>query len=175
MLFFQKKPILAVDCFNLIYKFPELEEMIYRDRLDEAKSGILNILWEYQVKAKNTKIHAFFDGSKTKGDPATEDFYKGIFTYYSQEKKADDLLKKFVRFHVSPSLLTVVSSDKEIIAYCKKFKCKSQKSEDFAVVIANFLCPKKEDEEFKNQEKLSKEEFLYWKEVFIKKKDVNKK
>ena len=71
MLFFQKKPILAVDCFNLIYKFPELEEMIYRDRLDEAKSGILNILWEYQVKAKNTKIHDFFDGSKTKGDPAT--------------------------------------------------------------------------------------------------------
>ncbi|MDY6970645.1 MAG: NYN domain-containing protein, partial [Spirochaetota bacterium] len=37
-----------IDGFNLIYKFPQLEELMYQDRLVDARVGLLNKLKEYQ-------------------------------------------------------------------------------------------------------------------------------
>lgn len=162
-----KKVLLVVDCFNLIYKFPELEERMYRDKLDEAKIGILDILLQYKQKTKkDLEIHAFFDGRKAREDFTTEGSYNGIFTYYSLDKKADDLIKKFIRFQPMPSLLNVITSDKEILGYCKKFKCQSQTSEDFATLIEGILQNRYKSRKDEKPIEQSQEELSYWKKIF---------
>lgn len=56
--------ILLIDGFNLIYKFPELEALMYESKLNLAREGLLKILNQYKVKRGNTVMHVFFDGKK---------------------------------------------------------------------------------------------------------------
>ena len=56
--------ILLPDGFNLIYKFPELEGLMYESKLNLAREGLLKILNQYKIKTRNTVIHVFFDGKR---------------------------------------------------------------------------------------------------------------
>ncbi len=58
--------ILLIDGFNLIYKFPELETLMYESKLNLAREGLLKLLNQYKTKRGNTVIHVFFDGKKDK-------------------------------------------------------------------------------------------------------------
>ena len=50
-----------IDGFNLIYKFPDLEEKMLRGQLDDARAGLLDRLKEYQ-RIKKARIRVVFDG-----------------------------------------------------------------------------------------------------------------
>ena len=39
---------ILIDGFNLIYKFPDLEALMYEERLNDARKGLLSKLKEYQ-------------------------------------------------------------------------------------------------------------------------------
>jgi predicted RNA-binding protein with PIN domain len=58
---------LLIDGFNLIYKFPELEEKMARRDLPAAMSGLLAILCDYRRDSGRT-VRVVFDGKKREGD-----------------------------------------------------------------------------------------------------------
>lgn len=158
--------VLVIDGFNLIYKFPELETLMYEHKLNLAREGLLKILHRYKVKRGNTVIHVFFDGKKDMGSEVREDEYGGIKIYFSHDVTADYCIKQFIRHDTNPSVLYVVSSDKDIIFYCKRYGCRSQKSEEFADWVNKFLNTKEIPEEKDSEVKLSDSEIDYWKNIF---------
>ena len=162
--------IVLIDCFNLIYKFSELEGLMYENRLNEAKSGLLKILHSYKNKRKNVVIHAFFDGKKNIGSEVRQEDSDGIKIFFSHDLTADHLLKQFIRSNPNPSDLTVVSSDNDIIFYSKRFKCKIQKSEEFAKLVNDFLSVEPEKPEKESEVNLTGREIEYWKDLFQKKR-----
>lgn len=52
-----------IDGFNLIYKIPHLEELMYRNELNEARRGLIELLNQYQ-HIKKAEIKVIFDGKK---------------------------------------------------------------------------------------------------------------
>ncbi|OCC29628.1 YacP-like NYN domain protein [Leptospira interrogans serovar Canicola] len=50
----------AIDGFNLIYKFPDLEESMYQNRLSDARRTLLEWIELYSKKKEKTKLSHFF-------------------------------------------------------------------------------------------------------------------
>ena len=160
--------ILLIDGFNLIYKFPELETLMYESKLNLAREGLLKLLNQYKTKRGNTVIHVFFDGKKDKGSEVRRDEYGSIKVYFSHDVSADLLIKEYIKRDPNPSSLYVVTSDNDIIFYCKRFSCRSQKSEDFAKWVDKFLFVSEDKEEKPEDVKLTGTELEYWQDLFKK-------
>ncbi|MDX1960572.1 MAG: NYN domain-containing protein [Leptospiraceae bacterium] len=161
---------LLIDGFNLIYKFPDLEAMMYDDRLNDARKGLLLILLEYSKKKKGDKFSIFFDGKKEKGSVVREDMFGEMKLYYSGDLTADYEIKRYVTFSPNPGNLFVVTSDKDIIGHCKKFKAKTITSEEFSKSIIQELEPSQTIEV--KPEHQTAEELEFWKKVFQEKKNA---
>jgi uncharacterized protein len=166
--------LLVIDGFNLIYKFPELEVLMYESKLKNARLGLLNLLSQYNGKKEKNRFYVFFDGKKDLGNETRADSFGSIKIFYSHELKADDLIKQFIKENLSPGNLHVVTSDKEIIHFSKKYKCKVISSEDFSKKVAESMQTKVDlEKEQERQSGLSKEEVSYWYEIFSKKGKPN--
>lgn len=162
--------ILVIDGFNLIYKFPQLEELMYNSQLDSARAGLLTMLEKFQKAQKNLTIYVFFDGKKGTGSTVIEDLHGKMKIHYSQELTADHYIKLFIKANPNPSNLTVVSSDKDILGFCKRYSAKIQKSEDFAKWVESSFQIEKNVDEKDSVVNLSEEEVEYWHNLFLRKK-----
>jgi predicted RNA-binding protein with PIN domain len=158
-----------IDGFNLIYKFPQLEELMYRERLNDARKGLQEILKEYH-SIRPTEIRLIYDGKKNMGDMTRQESAGPLKIYYSHDLSADHMIKEFVKHDPNPRMTTVVSSDKEIIFYVRRFNAQIVKSEDFAVQVIETIekartvqRPEKEDNPM-----LSDDEISYWEKMFRK-------
>jgi predicted RNA-binding protein with PIN domain len=164
--------ILVVDGFNLIYKFPDLEILMYENKLNEARKGLLDNLLLFGKKRKQSKFHIFFDGKKEQGSMVVEDEFQGMRIYYSHDIKADDHIKLFIRQSINASDLYLVSSDKDLIFYGKKYGCKLYKSEEFASLLNETIQKNSKEEEKDSDLVLSKDEVNYWYDLFKGKKNA---
>lgn len=163
--------IYLIDGFNLIYKFPDLEALMYDGRLSEARRGLLEKLKEY-VKITKSKIRVVFDGKKEKLLEIKTEQVGTIDVFYSIDYSADFLIKEFIKKDLNPRMTTVVTSDKDIIFYVSRFKAKVKSSEDFALLVnetrqkwLEALTPEKEENPVLSQEELS-----FWEKLFKSKK-----
>ncbi|XDD48769.1 NYN domain-containing protein [Leptospira sp. WS92.C1] len=160
----------AIDGFNLIYKFPDLEESMYQNQLKKARQGLLELIELYSKKKKKQNFHVFFDGKKEIGSEVFQETFGKLNVYYSRDRKADDLIKEFVRTNIRPSEIQVVSSDKEIFFHAKKWGAHPISSEEFASIVSAEIAPpdaEPDAEEFKDK-KLDPVEVEYWKNLFRK-------
>jgi uncharacterized protein len=124
---------ILIDAFNLIYKFPDLELCMYEDRLDEAKDGLLTILSNVANLQKECEFILFVDGKRVKGDYETyQEIKNGIQIYYSQDQKADDLICGYIKEFDHPNRLSLVTSDKKILQFARRFKVKCYTSEIYS-------------------------------------------
>jgi uncharacterized protein len=165
---------LLIDGFNLIYKFPELESMMYYGQLNPARAGLLEKLREYQ-KIKKAAIRVVFDGKKDKSLETASEKIGKIDLYYSLDYSADFLIKQFIKKDVNPGMTTVVTSDKDIIFYINRFGAKNITSEKFSEMVNSTI------EEFWKEKELEKiisikenptiteEEISYWQKLLRKK------
>jgi len=160
-----------IDGFNLIYKFPDLEELMYLHRLNDARAGLLGILKEYQ-KIKKTQIRVVFDGKKEPAHELRSERIGTIDVYYSLDFSADFLIKEFIKKELNPKMVTVVTSDKDIIFFINRFKVKNIKSENFAEMVKKAIeeermekIPEKED-----YPTLTDEDISFWERLFKNKK-----
>jgi len=158
---------LLIDGFNLIYKFPDLEAMMYENRLGDARRGLLEKLKEYQ-KIKKFPIRVVFDGKKEPSVNMKSERIGSIDVYYSLDYSADFLIKQFIKKDINPRMTTVVTSDKDIQFYVKRFRARIQTSEKFAEhlvsVIEEFYAekiPEKDDDPV-----LSEDEISVWERLF---------
>lgn len=168
---FSAKQVL-IDGFNLIYKFPELEEYMYKGKLVDAMSGLLNILQDYQSITKK-KIKVVFDGKKKEGVDLHFEKVGKLDVYYSLDYSADYLIMQFIKKDPRPKMTLVVSSDKEILFYVNRFRTPTLKSEEFAELVKNTLSPKVENitpEEKDQNVNLSADEVSFWEKLFKAKK-----
>ena len=107
---------LLIDGFNLIYKFPDLEELMYKKRLSDARRGLLDKLKSFQ-KITNARIRVVLDGKKEESLDIKSERDGRIDVYYSLEFSADYLIKQFIKKDLNPKMTTVVTSDKDIIDF----------------------------------------------------------
>ena len=158
---------ILIDGFNLIYKFPELEELMYRGMLEEARSGLLDILKEY-YNIKKIHIRVVFDGKKKPSHNTKSERVGKIDVYYSLDYSADHLIKEFIKKDINPKMATVVTSDNDIINFVKRFKVKHYKSEDFCEIVKKTIeehesekLPEKEDDPVVTEDEVS-----FWEKMF---------
>ena len=157
-----------VDGFNLIYKFPDLEEKMSRGDLPGAMKGLVEILKDYQKAAKK-KIRVVFDGRKQVGLDMTSERCGSIDVFYSLDYTADFVIMQFIKQDPRPSLTTVISSDKAIVSFVNRFGAKFMLSENFAKLIAATLEPKEEPPAEKEENvTLSADEVGFWEKMFKK-------
>ncbi len=156
-----------IDGFNLIYKFPDLEGLMYQSRLSEARRGLLEKLKEHE-KISGAKIRVVFDGKKEKLLEIKSETVGTIDVYYSLEYSADFLIKEFIKKDFNPRMTTVVTSDKDIIFYVNRFKAKVKTSEEFAAYMnetrqkwIEAQTPEKEDNPV-----VSQDEIAFWEKLF---------
>jgi len=160
---------------NLIYKFPELEAKMYYSQLDDAKDGLLEILRAYQ-KLKKGAISVVFDGKKGPAIEIKSEKSGSIDVFYSHDYSADFLIKQFVKKDANPKMITVVTSDKDIIFYINRFGAKNITSEKFAehvnTVFSEYV--KEQEQNVISGEKenpvITEEEMAYWQKLFSAKK-----
>lgn len=160
-----------IDGYNLIYKFPHLEELMLQDNLMEARRELLDLLKMFAKLTRKT-IRIVFDGQKTSDIPISNEKVYTIDVYYSLHYSADFLIKEFIRKDLQPRNTTVVTSDKDIIEYVSRFKTKTMKSEDFALfvnqTIEDFISAQTPEKE--ENPNLSQKEIEYWERLFTSKK-----
>ena len=162
---------LLIDGFNLIYKFPDLEELMYRNRLTDARIGLLNKLKEYQ-RVTGIQIRVVLDGKKQSSLEIKSERVGKIDVYYSLDYSADFLIKEFIKKDINPKMTTVVTSDKDILFYVNRFRAKVMKSEDFAAMVTKTLQDAEEEklpEKDENPE-LTEDELSFWEKLFSSKK-----
>lgn len=161
---------ILIDGFNLIYKFPDLEGLMYQGRLSDARTGLLNILKQYILITK-ANITVVFDGKKDLSVEIKKEKIKSIDVYYSLDYSADFLIKQFIKQDLNPRMTTVVTSDRDIIDYVRRFKSKIKTSEEFFndinVTINTYfdsLEPEKDDNPI-----IDDNEIFFWEKQFNKK------
>ncbi len=165
---------LLIDGFNLIYKFPDLEAMMYLSQLNAARAGLLDKLKEYQ-KIKKTAIRVVFDGKKDKTIETSNEKIGKIDVYYSLDYSADYLIKQFIKKDLNPKMTTVVTSDKDIIFYINRFGAKNITSEKFAEIVNKTFAEYLEEQNLnqisaeKENPSITDEEISYWQKLFRKK------
>lgn len=167
---------LLIDGFNLIYKFPELEEMMYYSQLDNARQGLLEKMKEYQ-KIKKSVIRVVFDGTKGAAGTTTSEKSGSIDVYYSLNYSADYLIKQFIKKDINPKMTTVITSDKDILFYVNRFGAKTMQSEKFADHVNKTIIEYEDELELKKiaVEKenpvVTDDEISYWEKIFSSKKN----
>jgi len=161
---------ILIDGFNLIYKFPHLEELMYQGRLEEAMKGLVELLSQYYTIRKES-ITVVFDGKKKQSDNKRTEKKGGIEIYYSHDLSADYIIKELIKKNPNPRMTSVVTSDNGILFFVKPFKCKMYKSEEFALIVTRAIeesgkpaLPEKEENPVVTEEEIS-----YWKKLFRKK------
>lgn len=117
-----------IDGNNLIGKIPSLIKL--HDRQDTRHK--LTLMLERYFQKKKVKVSLHFDGFENEPIKVS-----GIKIHYSQNRSADEKIKKEIDGIKNRSSVTVVSSDLEIISYAKVCGCKVIKSEEFYIQMMN--------------------------------------
>lgn len=79
---------LLVDGYNIIYAWDELAQLA-REDLSSARRVLMEILVNYRGFRKN-EIILVFDAYKVKGNPGSQEVYKGIHVVYTKEAQTAD-------------------------------------------------------------------------------------
>ncbi len=144
-----------------------------RGDLRSAMKGLLEILRDY-AKAEKKKIRVVFDGKKESGNDLHQEMVMGIEVFYSIDYSADFLIMNFIKHDPKPNMITVVTSDKEIVSFVNRFRAHVITSENFSDLIKEKLEPviEKEIPEKSENVNLSDDEISFWEKLFSKKKDT---
>lgn len=172
--------IYLIDAFNLSYKFPELELLMYKGEHGKAREGLLKIFLEFRSYQKRVpEIHFFFDGKREPGNDTKREIRSDMSLYYSHDMSADHLIKEFIKRAPSPGEITVVSSDKEVLRFARSHRCKTETSEDFEKAIQEKrkeqrTPPEAADPGAETDPVVSRDEMLYWRKMFAESKKGKK-
>jgi predicted RNA-binding protein with PIN domain len=120
---------IIIDGYNLIRLYQPLARVELRD-FSQGREKLLHWLVEYR-RIKPLSMMVVFDGGQGGGFSEGHDLYKGIkITYSPLGQTADDIIKRLVRKNPSQSL--VVSSDLELVNYCRAQGAGAMGSLEFA-------------------------------------------
>jgi uncharacterized protein len=147
---------IIIDGYNLIRQYPPLAQVELRE-FSQGREKLLQWLADYR-RTSALPLTVVFDGGRGGGDREEHDLYRGIKIIYSPlGQTADDIIKRLVRKNPAQSM--VVSSDLELVNYCRALGSGAMGSLEFASRVNAKLknkedySPKDEDEEQGNTRK----------------------
>ena len=114
-----------IDGNNLIGKIKSLQKIQNKDR-KSSREKLAFMLERYFVD-KPVKVKLHFDGYYAEPIKVTK-----ISIEYSDNKTADENIKRDITLAKNTKLVAVVSSDHSVMGYAKASSCTVIKSEDFA-------------------------------------------
>lgn len=114
-----------IDGNNLIGKIPKLWDKQKKDK-QSSREGLVFVLERYFLH-KKVGVSLHFDGHQS-----SVIIGKGIKITYSENTNADNKIKDEISFSDNPKLITVVSSDQNVLDFARVNSCTIIKSEDFA-------------------------------------------
>ncbi len=114
-----------IDGNNLIGKIPTLWKMQQKEK-QSSREGLVFQLEKYFFY-KKIKVSLHFDGHENNHIGA-----KGIKIIYSNNTIADNKIKDEISFSNNPKLITVISSDMNVLDFARVNSCSIIKSEVFA-------------------------------------------
>ncbi len=168
---------IIVDGYNVIFKISELGYTTEKCDIEILRNRFLAMLEQYKEKRKH-KLIVVFDGQGA-GNSA-EIRPAGIDVVFSrQDLDADEEIKRMVSNSGNPRHITVITSDRDIEQYVKKYGCKVVGAlafyGDIKKKVAHTQASEQEDSRLKNEEDdepiskylgPSKSEAKYWMNVF---------
>ncbi len=170
--------ILIIDAFNVIYKFPDLEDAMLRNDLVAARKNLLKLLISFRKRWKKPlQMLVFVDGKKNPGDDTSSESIEEIQVFYSIDRSADYLIREYLKSVKSPGEIRVISSDKEVLYYARKFRCHAQSSEEFATWVSNTLMHREDRDGAMDpgeNSRPSTDDVAYWQSVFSKERKSQK-
>jgi len=142
-----------IDGNNLIGKIKNLKVLQKNDK-ESSRIGLVQLLNNY-FSGKKIRATLHFDGY-----PKTPlNLFKGKIVY-SEKYTSDSEIRKEIDNHKNPKLITLISSEHQLINYARANACNVTKSEDF---YSEILKTNEIDEEAKKLKILEKE-----KDTFLK-------
>ena len=152
---------IIIDAWNVIWKIPEIYELI-PDDLARARTKF-NIIVKNYFQNKKSVYKIIYDGQP--GIISSDNEHRGQYIQFSKNpQSADQKILTFLKVQENPSRWTVVSSDRELAGRAKNLGAQTISSEEF---IARLKKNKIQlDADSKNNPNLSKNEIDKWLELF---------
>ena len=173
---------IIVDGYNVIFKISELGYTTEKCDIEVLRNRFLAMLEQYKEKRKH-KLIVVFDGQGAGNSSGIRP--AGIDVVFSrQDLDADEEIKRMVSRSDNPRNITVITSDRDIEQYVKKYGCKVVDAMSFYIDIkkkvSHTQVAEQEDGRFKNEDDdepiskylgPSKSEAQYWLNVFSNKSE----
>ena len=117
-----------------------------------------------------------YDGKKREGYNLESEYVSNVRIVYSLNFTADYMIMQSIKHDKEPKMTTVVTSDKAIVGYLKKFGTPVISSDTFCEILKTSLLPEIEEEDEKESDvSLSESEVDFWADFFKTRKMPAKK
>ena len=114
-----------IDGNNLIGKIPKLWKIQQKEKQSSREGLVFQLERYFYYKKIQVSLH--FDGHQNGHIRA-----KGIEIIYSENTNADNKIKDEISFSNNPKLITVISSDFNVLDFARVNSCSIMKAEVFA-------------------------------------------
>jgi predicted RNA-binding protein with PIN domain len=116
---------MLIDAYNVLFAHPRLGPLVRRDP-EAARHEFLALVAQRQP-ADGTRVVVVFDAHREPGPPTAtgrtgRSYEKGVHVVFAPET-ADAWIQAHVRRHPEPADVTVVTSDREILATARAHGC----------------------------------------------------
>ena len=114
-----------IDGNNLIGKIKSLRQL--QNKSGQASREKLAFMVDKYFYGKKVQVTLHFDGFKDLAINTSK-----LKIHYSEKRTADDLIKHQIEMENNPRLITLISSDSNLVQFAKVCRCEVISSEDFA-------------------------------------------
>lgn len=136
-----------IDGNNLIGKIKPLRAL--QNKNGQASREKLAGMVDRYFYGKKVRVTLNFDGFRDLAINTSK-----LKIYYSEKRTADELIKNQIEMENNPRLITLISSDHNLVEFAKVCRCEVISSEDFA----RDLTEKNVDEEEERKKSIGDEE-----------------
>jgi predicted RNA-binding protein with PIN domain len=148
-----------IDGYNVIHAIPVLKKLLVHDTT-QSREQLIHYIARLSIKRK-FRCTVVFDGTQPQ-EQIKQSSHAPIHVVYSFPRTADTKIKEMIEHSKNRSLLTIISSDREISNFARVCSCDVHTSKHFA----NLLFTEEDRGEEKDSSALSKNQIDEWLRIF---------
>lgn len=152
-------PHVIIDAYNLLHAIPPLHSRLQHDP-HGAREELIDMIARLTHRRK-FRATLIFDGARPR-DARTQPPHSPIHVVFAAPLSADEKIRQVIDKAKNRSLLTIVSSDHEVLNYARACACTTHTSRHFV----NLLAEAPESAQEKRDGALSEREVDEWLKIF---------
>lgn len=159
---------ILIDAYNVIYADPRLNPVMRQD-VERAREEFLALV-AARIPADGSQTYVVFDAMRdprpTTGTGRThKEYRRGIHVIYARET-ADTWIRDRIQNAAEPALITLVTSDREILETARAHGAGVLRVSDFLQLAARRHARTRELRDTEKPEHMSKREIEEWERLF---------